>query len=172
MPQRAPGQQIRPVLSRPGGPAGAEVTLTMDGVLPFLSVRIGFGSLSQYEVLARVDADAFGKLEADLEVPAWAELDRVHYFVVSSGNQMPRTLSDPFHVTDADGTARVYGAISAAGVACLMLDGPQSTLYALEGAPGSWAAGQRVMVIGTVMDRPTCGDRGLPIAVREIRPSL
>lgn len=171
MPQSAP-QQIRPVLSRRGGPAGAEVRLTMDGVLPLLPVRIGFGSLSQYEVIARVEADVLGKLAVDLRVPAWAELDRIHYFVVSSGNQMPRVLSDAFHVTDAEGMARIYGAISAEGLSCLMLDGPQSTLYALEGATGLWRAEQRVMVIGTVRDRPMCSSRGLPIAVREIRPSL
>ena len=99
MPQRAPGQQVKPTLSRHGGPAGAEVTLTMAGVPPFQAIRIGFGSLSQYEVIGRAEADVEGGLSVALRVPAWAELDRIHFFVVSFGNPMPRVLSDPFHVT-------------------------------------------------------------------------
>lgn len=146
--------------------------LAMAGMPPFQPVRIGFGSLSQYEVIGRGEADGEGKFAVDLRVPSWAELDRVHFFVVSFGNQMPRVLSDPFHVTDAEGTARIYGTISAQGMSCLMLEGLENTLYTLEGHTGRWVPGQRVVVIGTVADRPTCDSRGLPISVREIRQSL
>ena len=173
MPQRAPDQlPAKPVISPRGGPPGTEVTVSMDGLPPFQTVRIGFGSLSQYEVIGRSEADAAGRFAITLRVPAWGELDRIHFFVASFGNQIPRILSEPFHVTDADGTARIYGTISAEGVSCLTLEGPQETLYTLEGDTGIWPPGQRVMVVGTVAERPTCGTRGLPIAVREIRASL
>jgi hypothetical protein len=146
--------------------------VSIDGLPPFQPVRIGFGSLSQYEVIGRADADGAGNLELSLRVPGWGELDRVHFFVASFGNQMPRGFSEPFHVTDADGTARIYGTISAEGMSCLTLEGPQETLYTLEGDTGIWTPGQRVMVVGSVAAQPSCGTRGLPIVVREIRPSL
>ena len=101
MSESAPGQQPpKPVTSLRGGPAGIMVTLSMEGLPPLQAVRLGFGNLSQYEVLGRSDADGEGRFSAPLKVPAWAEVDRVHFFVVSFGNQMPRILSEPFHVTD------------------------------------------------------------------------
>jgi hypothetical protein len=149
------------------------VTVTMIGLPPAQPVRMGFGSLSQYEVLGRGEADPVGSFSMEIKVPAWAELDRVHYFVVSLGGQMPRILSEPFHVTDADGTARIYGTVNDEGVSCLAVDGQEDTLYTLQGNHRStWSVGQRVMVIGTVAERSACGGQGLPIAVREIRPSL
>jgi hypothetical protein len=173
MPQSAPGQQPpKPIMSIRGGPAGAEITLAMPGLTPAQSVRVGFGSLSQYEVLGRGETGPEGMLVANLIVPPWAELDRVHYFILNFGNQTPRIFSDPFHVTDAYGVARIYGTVNDQGVGCLAIDGPEDTLYTLQGDHRRWTAGQRVLVIGTVAETGACGGQGLPIAVREIQPSL
>jgi hypothetical protein len=172
MPQVAPGQQpAKPVVFPRGGPPGTEVVVTMAGLEPFQTVRIGFGSLSQYEVIGRGDADSGGLLLQSLTVPSWGERDRPHYFVASFGNRIPRVLSEPFHVTDPNGVARIYGTVTE-GSSCLSVEGPEKTLYTLEGDTGLWSPGQRVLVIGTIAEESTCGSRGLPIAVREIQPSL
>ena len=179
MPQSAPADEGKPVLSQRGGPVGAEIGVVVIGLPPFQRVRIGFGSLSQYEVLGGKDADATGTFDITLYVPQWAELDRVHFFVASYGGNdrpaslPPRVLSEPFHVTNAEGIARIYGTISpVATSSCLAVDGPDKTLYTLEGDTGLWSPGQRVMVIGTIADRSACGSKGVPITVKEIRPSL
>jgi hypothetical protein len=172
-PARAPRAPSKPAVSPRGGPAGSEVTVTVEGTMPFQNVRFGFGSLSQYQVIGRADSDGGGKVTVALRIPDWAEVDRLHYVVASFGNEYPRVVSEPLHVTDADGTARIYGTISEQGMSCLNLDGPEKTLYTLEGETGLWSAGQRVSVIGTVgSGPPSCGGPGLPILVREIRPNL
>jgi hypothetical protein len=172
MPQVAPGQQAKPVVFPRGGPTGSEVVVTMAGLEPFQTVRVGFGSLSQYEVIGRGDADSGGLLLQTLVIPSWGERDRPHYFVASFGNRIPRILSEPFHVTDENGVARIYGTVTADGTSCLSVEGPEKTLYTLEGDVGLWSPGQRVLVIGTIAEGVACGSRGLPIAVREIQPSL
>jgi hypothetical protein len=172
MPQVAPGQQAKPVIVPRGGPPGTEVVVTMAGLEPFQTVRIGFGSLSQYEVIGRGDADSGGLLLQSLTVPSWGELDRPHYFVASFVNRIPRVLSDHFHVTDPNGVARIYGTVTEPGTSCLAIEGPEKNLYTLEGDTGLWSPGQRVLVIGTIAEQSSCGSRGLPITVREIQPSL
>ena len=173
MSKRAPSQQPpKPVTSLRGGPAGVMVTLSMDGLPPRQSVRLGFGNLSQYEVLGRSDADGDGRFSASLKVPAWAEVDRVHFFVVSFGNQMPRILSQPFHVTDPEGVAHVYGTINDQGVSCVALDGPNDTTYTLQGNHRTWSAGQRVLVVATIAETHACGGQGVPLVVREISANL
>jgi len=167
MPQQAPAQEIKPGLSARGGPAGAEVTITMTGLLPFQPVRVGFGSLSAYEVLGRAESNAKGVFESRFKVPSWAELDRPHYFVVTVGNGR-RVLSEPFHVTDVDGTARLTGPITTEPTGCLTLIGRDKVLYALQGEAGRWDTGQQVMVVGSIAERNECAGGGLPIAVREI----
>lgn len=161
------GQEIKPGTSARGGPAGAEITVTMEGLLPFQQVRLGFGSLSQYEVLGGAESDAEGRLSAAIKVPAWAELDRVHYFVVSVNRR--RIMSEPFHVTDRDGTAHITGTITAQPISCLTVEGRDKALYALQGETGLWQPGQHVLVTGTIAPKSDCGGGGLPITVREIQ---
>ena len=173
MPQSAPGQQKpKPILSLRGGPPRTEVTVVMTGLDPAQSVGIGFGSLSQYSGLGRGEAGPEGMMVANVAVPDWAELDRVHYFVLNLGNRSPRILSDPFYVTDADGVAHIYGTVNDQGIGCLAVDGPEDVLYTLQGDHRQWTAGQRIRVVGTIADVEACGGQGLPIAVREITASL
>ena len=162
-------QQIVPVVDPRGGPPESEVTLTVTGLPPLQTIRIGFGSLSQYGVLGGGESDGDGNLTLKLKVPEWAERDRVHYWVVSPGNRLPRAFSKPFHVTSSDGTARILGTISAEGSVCLALDGPENIQYTLLGDLAGWSPGQRVLVIGTVADDAACDGQGVPIAVRQIQ---
>ena len=169
--QTARGQQIKPMVHPRGAPLDGEVTLTAIGMLPFQPVRIGFGSYGQYEIVGRAEADATGNLMTAVLVPYWAVLDRVHFVFLSFGGGTPRAVSDPFLVTRPDGTIRIFGTISADGTSCLALDGPDNTLFSLQGDVGTWSTGQRVEVIGTIPTGPVCGGQGLPIAVIQIRPA-
>lgn len=168
MRQITPDQQPKPIVSPRGGPPASEVVLTMAGLPPLQSVSIGFGSLSQYEVIRRVEADEAGSLTTSLRLPSWAEVDRIHFIVVSLGRGR-RILSDPFHVTDADGVARIVGTIEEDATTCLALVGPGDTRYALHGNIARWSPGLRVQVVGTVAEGPECGLEGVPISVREIQ---
>ena len=173
MPQSAPSQEKRkPILSLRGGPAGAEVTVVLTGLEPAQSVRIGFGSLSQYSGLGGGEAGPEGMMVSNIVIPDWAEVDRVHYFVLNLGNRLARILSEPFHVTDPEGIAHIYGTVNDQGIGCLAIDGPEDVLYTLQGDHRRWTAGQRVRVVGTIADVEACSGQGLPIAVREIEASL
>ena len=103
-----------------------------------------------------------------LQVPAWARRDEVHYFFFSYGDQSPHVISDPFHVTAPDGTARVTGTVTVEGMTCAVLSGPGEALYTLQGDTRSWPAGTRVLVIGTIGDPSACGVDGIPISVQQI----
>lgn len=166
--QVAPVQQIKPIVNPRGAPVDAEVTLTVIGAEPGMALRIGFGSFGQYELIGREQANADGSFSGTFKVPYWAERDRVHFFFLSFGNQQPRALSDPFHVTSPDGTARVVGTIAPDSMGCIALQGPDQTRYALEGPISGWSAGSRVLVIGTVAAEAACGGSAVPISVMEI----
>jgi hypothetical protein len=164
-------QEIKPMLSLRGAPVGSEVTLTVVGLPPLARVRMGFGGFGGYESLGNSDADVYGVFTANLRVPYWGERDRVHFFFVTFGNQQPRAFSDPFLVTAPDGTVRLEGTIAAEATSCLAMDGPDDTRFALEGPLAGWAAGTKVLVVGTVTDDAACGGEGLPILVQEIHPA-
>ena len=150
-----------------GGPPGAEVTEQASRLLPLTRVAVGFGSFQEHQVLGRKTTDAEGDFSVVLQVPAWARRDEVHYFV-SYGDQSPHVISDPFHVTAPDGTARVTGTVTVEGMTCAVLSGPGEALYTLKGDTRSWPAGTRVLVIGTIGDPSACGVDGIPINVQQI----
>jgi len=162
------GQQIKPLISPRGGPGNGDVTFTVIEAVPLMPLRIGFGSFKGYEWIAREQADTNGYFSKVLKVPYWAERDRIHFFFLSLGGGRPHALSDPFHVTAPDGTARVIGTLGADAGSCLALDGPDQTRYSLQGPIRGWAPGTRVLIIGTVASEPACEGGGLPISVREI----
>jgi hypothetical protein len=169
--QVTPGQQIKPLVSPRGGPVDGEVTLTIVGAEPLMPLRIGFGSFGMYELIGREQADAEGSFSMNIRVPYWAERDRVHFFFLSFGRARPRALSDPFHVTAPDGTARIVGTIRDEPGTCLSLAGPDDTVYSLEGPASGWSPGMRVLVTGTIAREPTCGGDAVPIEVARIQPA-
>ena len=169
--QVTPGQDVKPFISPRGGPVDGEVTLSVIGADPLMPLRIGFGSFGQYELIAREQADVDGNFSMSIRVPYWAERDRVHFFFLSFGNRRPRALSDPFHVTAPNGTARIVGTIRSDPGNCLSLDGPDDTVYSLEGPVGGWSPGMRVLVTGTIAREPACGGNGVPVVVQQIQPA-
>ena len=139
----APGDEVR--VGGRGFPAGAELDL-------------GFGPPeSEYEVLRTVTADARGEVDVAAAVPPWAERGRTYLFVLAAPRNDPRAVSEPFHVTGADGTVTVEGEITDEGVECLAMRGRDGTLYTLAGGDTEGLSpGDAVTVEGTVAEMSIC----------------
>lgn len=89
-------------LDRTEGAAGSEVHVTASGLPPGGQVEIGFGPpSSEYEVLARSDSDADGRVSGRVRVPSWVETGRRYVFVVAEADAGPgrtKLVSEPFLV--------------------------------------------------------------------------
>jgi hypothetical protein len=162
-------QQDSVVIYPRGGAVGTEVTVGMARLPPLTSVRISFGSLIAYEVISRTVTDMDGNFTMIVTVPTWAEVDQPHYVLVSYGSQQPRQRSDGFHVTAADGTARVVGEIMTEGGGCVTMRNSSEVLYNLVGEMEQWPQGALVSVTGDIASASGCEKQGIAIAVREIR---
>jgi hypothetical protein len=166
-------QQRRRIAFTPrGGPIGSEVVVEITGLPPLMGIVLGFGNLQEHQILARSSSDGEGSAEFKVKVPAFSEPQKAHFFFVGFGDAQPRGVSDAFHVTAADGGARVQGEITDEGTGCTALRTAFDTLYVLVGDLSAWHPGQRVVLRGKIVDAAPCGDQGIAIAVEEIRAAL
>ena len=164
-------QQRLPLPIAPrGGAVGTMVTLSATGLPPGERLLIAFANLQNYQLVQRVETDAEGSFTTTQVVPPWALKDGVHYFFASYADEIPLALSAGFHVTAADGTARVEGTIGAASGGCLDLQDLGETLYHLTGDVGAHKAGDRVTVSGKIAGASLCGGSGITLEVTEIKP--
>ena len=165
-------------VSVPGAPAGTEVTVRVGGLTPGLMLQIGFGGLQQpQEVLGTKQADDMGNVELVAKIPDWVERHRIYFFFIAYANQPPRTVSNPFIATAAEGFVRVAGNISNASAECAQVRGFDETIYTLVGNTGALQQGARVVVEGTVggeapAENPAaCGSgAAIPVRVRQVLP--
>jgi hypothetical protein len=155
-----------------GGPIGSEVAVTVAELPPMIGVQIGFGNLQQHQILERTNSDGEGMIAVKLRIPAFAEVNRTHFFFIAFGDSQPRGVSDAFHVTAADGTAIVRGQITDEGQSCTALRNATDDVYTLVGDTSAFKPGTRVALRGTIVDGGPCGDQGITIAVNEIRAAL
>ena len=83
------------------GPGGTEVTLTLGGLMMNQpNLEIGFGDLTQHEIIGHASADVDGNLSTVIAVPASAR-PGTHYFFVAEENGSPIAVSDSFVVTSS-----------------------------------------------------------------------
>lgn len=130
----------------------------MEGLPPDTGMIVGFGTLQAgYEWIGEEVSDRAGALAATVEVPDWAEANRVHFFFVTLPDQPPVGTSPGFHVTAPDGTLRLTGEVTevvmepaAPGAPVVLLQGDFEVLYCLSGNVGDPEPGQRVRVEGIV----------------------
>jgi hypothetical protein len=169
-------------VSVPGAPAGSEVTVRIGGLTPGLRLQLGFGGLSSnHEILGNGEADTEGNFQMAVKIPDWVERHRVYHFFVAYAGQPPRTVSDPFIATAADGFVRVAGSVSSTASGCAQVRGFDDTVYTLLGETGALQAGARVVVEGTVggvgAATPPAASAGgcaagpqIPVQVRQVLP--
>ena len=166
-------QQSRRITATPkGGPIGSRVSVNVTGLPPMIGIQIGFGNLQQHQIVGRSNSDGDGVATVEVTIPDFAERDKPHFFFVAFGDTQPRGVSDAFHVTAADGTARVTGEITSEGKACTVLRTARDDVYTLLGDMSAWKPGARVAVRATIADGAPCGGEGITLAVSEIRAAL
>jgi hypothetical protein len=151
-----------------GGAIRTEVSLEATGLPAQANLLIAFANLQSYQLLQRVTTDSEGRFTTTEKVPPWAKVGGVHYFFASFSDERPLALSDGFHVTTADGTARVRGMIGGQAESCVELRNTGDVLYHLVGGIGKRLPGDRVSVTGTITDADACAGPGIAIAVTEI----
>lgn len=163
-----PGQLPRlPLLDPPAGPVGSQVALWMDGLPRNTQLHIGFGTVQEHTIIQDVETDDEGVLDARITIPGTARENRTHYVFVADANQLPLSVSGPFHVTDADGRAEVRGQVEDPESDCVLIRGREDELYALRGNVPSLAAGDQVTARGAVVLEGGC-ERGLTLQVEAV----
>ena len=163
-----PQQKLPLPITPRGGAIGTEVGLEATGLPPQTNLLIAFANLQSYQLLQRVTTDDEGHFTTRQEVPPWAIVGGVHYFFASFSDERPLALSEGFHVTMADGTARVRGKIGGQAEHCIELRDSGDVLYHLVGGIGERVLGDRVTVTGTIADAAACAGPGISIAVTDI----
>jgi hypothetical protein len=151
-----------------GGAIGTEVTVGTAGLPPEEPMLVAFANLQSYELLRRVLTDKDGAFTATVRVPAWADVNVVHYVFVSRLDERPLAMTEPFHVTAPDGVARVVGRIGERVNGCLELKNTEGIPYHLIGAGEEHKTGALVRVLGTVAASDPCGSDVLAISVSDI----
>ena len=161
--------------ARVGSP-GTQVTVRgrdLPGVTP---VHVGIGGIrSGFEDLSLSLTDEFGELEVSVEVPDWAQPNRIHRFIIFDVYFRPIAYSKEFYVTDAEGLIWRRGEITHRNTRCAVLLTGEGEDYVLIGDVEVLRIGAEYNVRGRVGDdAERCGDHvasQASIAVISIEPS-
>lgn len=152
-----------------GGAVGTVVKLSATGLPPNTQLLIAFANLQMYQLLQRVTTDENGTFATQEVVPKWAKLDGVHYWFASLRDEIPLALSAGFHVTSADGTARISGTLVEPTGGCVTLHDGAETSYHLSGDLAGHQVGARVAVTGTIVEEAACSATAIGIGVTSVQ---
>lgn len=141
------------------GPRGTSVTLSVQDLPVAAPLRVGVGSRFGFEEVGWVMSDNDGTFTFELTIPAGARLDVANYLIVFDPYFRPIGITEPFHVTDADGMIHRRGTLIGLGTPCLSLLASDGMRYALFGNVGSPTDSAEVAVAGTISDRSPCSGR-------------
>jgi hypothetical protein len=141
------------------GPPGTTVHVSSVEMPMITPMWIGIGaSRIGFEAFQQLMTDMDGTFGMSVEIPPWAQWDRVHNFLAFDLYFRPIALSAPFHVTNEEGMVRRTGRILDAPAGCLGLEDDDGVRYALRGvAPGDFNPGDQVTVEGSIVLEATCG---------------
>ena len=138
-------------------------------------VAIG-GTRSGFEALSFSLTDEFGDLEVSVEVPDWAEPNRIHRFIIFDAYFQPIAYSKVFHVTDAEGLIWRRGEITHRNTRCAVLLTGEGEDHVLIGDVEVLRIGAKYNVRGRVGDDAgRCEDHvasQASIAVISIEPNF
>lgn len=151
-----PGQASVTVPTSTTAP-GSPITVRGAGFTPGGTLEIGLGQpRSEYSVVAEVNADAQGRVETTVEVPARTSRGEAYVIVVTEPDHDPRVTSEPFVVGEAGDPIRVHGKVTEEGVECPAIRGPFGTLYTLAVSEFDHGPGTELMVEGRIAGVSTC----------------
>lgn len=152
------------------GPVGTEVTVFTENLPLQAKVHLGVGATrTGFEALHEAEQGMWGEVSGSIIIPETAPWDRAVLLVAFDAIFAPIGLSEPFHVTRADGMLRRTGAITDEGVECTAMRDTDGFLYTLIGNVGSLAAGDSVMVDGTYVEASIC-QQGVTLQVVQVAP--
>ncbi|MDX1393154.1 MAG: hypothetical protein R3195_02140 [Gemmatimonadota bacterium] len=116
------------------GPPGTVVSVHTKNLPLQAKVVLGVGAIGTgFEELGVAEQQEMGEVTASVRVPESASWDRALVFIIFNGNFSPTGLSDPFHVTNADGLVYRVGAVTDEGDGCLAMRDRDGYLYTLSG---------------------------------------
>jgi len=162
-PARVAGQEraqrlidrVDPQIGRPGD----SIRLSSGNMPSMTAIRIGLGVANVgFEELTDLVTSEEGAFATSVEVPHWAQRDRVYRFILFDLYFRPIALSAPFHVTDDAGLVEREGRVEERD-GCLRLTDIDEVVYALEGPSGSLpaaGAGASVRLVGRVRGGSHC----------------
>jgi hypothetical protein len=154
------------------GPPGTSVSIYTNNLPLQARVVVGIGATGTgFEELSDASQDEWGEVFASVRIPESATWERPLVFIIFDGNFRPTGLSDPFHVTNAQGMVRREGRITDEGGVCAAMRDDDDYLYTLTGVVGDVQAGDEVMVVGTYAESSSCS-RGNTIDVMQLETRL
>ncbi len=146
-------------ISPRSGPPGTVVTVRGIHLPAITPVNIAFGGTrSGFEGLAFILTSREGVVEEHLEVPEWADRERIHRFIIFDAYFDPISMTELFHVTDEDGLVLRDVEVTEAGSTCAVVAGADQDAYYLLGETGDFSVGDQMTVEGRVVDSGDCGE--------------
>jgi hypothetical protein len=157
------------------GPAGTMVRVHADNLPPNARVQVAVGEMQGcgYQVCEKVQTNGRGELTANVQVPEWAHTTHYEVIMILAEDFMPIAVSDPFHVTDAEGMVTRTGTIGMAWPGCPSLIGDHGVTYAIVG-PNAMSLmasqGHRMELKGRVVEGVCAQGIGLDVESMEMVP--
>jgi hypothetical protein len=151
------------------GPVGTTVTVHTENLPLQARVHVGVGATrTGFEALFEAEQGMWGEVSATVTIPESAPWDRAVVFVAFNAIFAPIGISDPFHVTNAEGLIRRSGRVTTEADGCLTLRDTDDYLYALAGDVGDLRPGDDVVVEGSYSETGPCIDTSTIGVVRLI----
>lgn len=159
-------QQVSPM----SGPPGTVVTVFTENLPLQAKVHLGVGATrTGFEALHEAEQGMWGEVSGTITIPETAPWDRAVLLVAFDAIFAPIGLSEPFHVTRADGMLQRTGTITDEGVECLAMRDGDDFLYTLIGDTGGLAAGDSTVVEARLVEASIC-QQGTTLEIVRIVP--
>lgn len=149
------------VVSPGSGPPGTNVAIATKNLPLQTRVIVGIGSIGTgFEELGEAVQEEWGEIETTVRIPDYVAWDRPVVFIIFNSNFSPTALSDPFHVTTADGRIRREGRMLEGDAGCARFEDRDGNRYALEGSLEALPAAGAVAIEGRYADEGLCAGVG------------
>ncbi len=149
------------------GPPGTLVHVHTENLPIQARIHVGVGARHiGFEALTEVPQTELGEVTAELAIPNYWTWDRPLVLIIFNGLFSPLALSDPFHVTNADGMIQRMGRITDEGGNCVGFRDQDDYFYSLDDLAGEFSPGDNVTIEGVLESGSACGDQDTIRVVR------
>jgi hypothetical protein len=135
------------------------VEVSASGYPRFSELRLLAGvSRNRLQEVQTLTADRRGRVSATVRIPRWAADSRFFYFAVETLDGERRAVSEAFRITQRGeaGLVTVNGTLTREGAECQAMRGDDGRLYTLAGDTRGFRAGDRVRVVGRIVQASIC----------------